>query len=161
MECFGVNDKSRRLKFGLYNEVIFLKSMNDLLENENSNCKIVKYANKYNEIDFYIYNELNDKIVNLELKTRRFRNNNIKLYANASKFRYIKNNNLENTFLIWKDYFKNNYYYVLINKENIDEILNMEKQRIFNQLVVEFKTDEVRKCDEIKIIYDEIKQLLI
>ena len=161
MESFGVNDKARRLKFGLYNEVIFLKSMNDLLENENSNCKIVKYANKYNEIDFYIYNDLNSKIVNLELKTRRFRNNNIKLYANVSKFRYIKNNNLENTFLIWKDYFKNNYYYVLINKENIDEILNMEKQRIFNQLVVEFKTDEVRKCDEIKIIYDEIKQLLI
>ena len=161
MESFCVNDKARRLKFGLYNEVIFLKSMNDLLENENSNCKIVKYANKYNEIDFYIYNDLNSKIVNLELKTRRFRNNNIKLYANVSKFRYIKNNNLENTFLIWKDYFKNTYYYVLINKENIDEILNMEKQRIFNQLVVEFKTNEVRKCDEIKIIYDEIKQLLI
>ena len=161
MDLFSVNNKNGRLKFGLYNEVIFLKSVNDLLENDNSKCKIVKHSNKYSEIDFFIYNENNKKILNLELKTRRFRNNNITLYANCSKFEYIKEKKLENTFLIWRDYYKGDYYYLHINKENINSILEMEQHLVFNQFVFHFKTNEVKKCDDIETLYNEFKNILI
>jgi len=161
MDLFSVNNKSGRLKFGLYNEVIFLKSVNDLLECDNSKCRIVKHSNKYSEIDFFIYNENNKKILNLELKTRRFRNNNITLYANCSKFEYIKRKNLENTFLIWRDYYKEDYYYLHINKENINSILEMEQQLVFNQFVYQFDTNEVKKCDDIETLYNEFKNILI
>jgi len=145
-----------RLKFGLKNEIIFLKDINDLLLNIDDKIKLVKYEDRYAPIDFFTYLENSNKYVNLELKCRRFLNNKINLFINYSKLQYIKAFELKHTFLVWKNMNSLEYYYLYITPMNLEELLNKPTIVCWNQRTTIVSLDMVKKTNNLVDLVNDI-----
>ena len=155
----GMYERKKRLKFGKKNELIFFKEIKECAKSNGYNLIFKTHRNSNANIDFYVAKDNFNKRINLELKTRRLKNNDIVLFVNYSKLRYVKEFNIRYAYLIWKVKDTGEFYYVFLTPQLLDYLINKKTYNVFGQQTTIVDKHLATKTKNLVDIIDQVHNI--
>jgi len=155
----GKYEKKKRLKFGRIGEINFLKDLRDIVIYHDYKIKFHKHNSNCARIDFYTSKMTSNKCVNIELKSRRLNGNNIVLFVNYSKLKYVKEFRIKYVYLIWKIIETNEYYYLFLTPTILEYLLGIKTINCFEQRTIIVDVELTKKTKNLLDIVNEIEAI--